>query len=161
MAGMGQRGPQKQPTQLRLLRGETRPSRLGHGDPVPRAAEPAMPEWFDTRHAAVWRRVTAEVRAMNMLHAADADVLVALVRAVCRMEDAARLVMGHGVLVTGEGGRQVRNPACFVEREAAEAVRRLGREFGLTPSGRADLGHGLGGGLPDPKDPARLLTPPG
>ena len=26
---MGQRGPQKQPTRLRMLRGESRPSRLG------------------------------------------------------------------------------------------------------------------------------------
>ena len=72
---MGQRGPQKQPTSLRMLRGERRPSRIGHGEPVPRLEEPEPPSWFDERHRQVWDRLTVEVRAMHLLHSADRDVL--------------------------------------------------------------------------------------
>ena len=68
---MGQRGPQKRPTSLRMLRGETRPSRIGHGEPVPRLAEPDPPAWFDDRHRQTWDGITAEVRGMHLLHAAD------------------------------------------------------------------------------------------
>jgi P27 family predicted phage terminase small subunit len=74
-----------------------------------------------------------------------------------RVPDAARLVMAEGAIVEGKDGQRVRHPAVIVEREAAETVRRLAREFGLTPSGRADLGHAL----PPPPlglGPERLLT---
>jgi P27 family predicted phage terminase small subunit len=154
---MGQRGPQKAPTSLRMLRGERRPSRIGHGEPVPRAAEPEPPPSLDERHLQTWERLTAEIAGMHLLHSADRDVLVALVRAVCRHEDAARLVMAEGAVVTGKDGQRVRHPAVIIEREAAETVRRLAREFGLTPSGRADLGHAL---PPSPPGlgPERLLT---
>jgi P27 family predicted phage terminase small subunit len=153
---MGQRGPQKTPTSLRLLRGETRPSRIGRGEPAPRLAEPEAPPWFDERHLQTWKRLTTEVRAMHLLHSADRDVLVGLVRAIVRHEDAARLVAAEGLLVTGKDGRRVRHPAAIIEREAAETVRRLGREFGLTPSGRADLGRAAP--PPPGSGPERLLT---
>jgi P27 family predicted phage terminase small subunit len=156
----GQRGPQKRPTSLRMLRGESRPSRIGHGEPVPRAAEPEPPTWFDERHRQTWERLTTEIRGMHLLHSADQDVLAALVRAVCRHEDAGRIVAAEGLMVTGKDGQRVRHPAVIVEREAAETVRRLAREFGLTPSGRADLGHAM---PPSPPGlgPERLLSPPG
>jgi P27 family predicted phage terminase small subunit len=93
---------------------------------------------------------------MHLLHSADRDVLVALVRAVCRHEDAARLVAAEGLVVTGKDGQRVRHPAAIIEREAAETVRRLAREFGLTPSGRADLGHAAP--PPPGSGPERLLT---
>lgn len=73
---------------------------------------------------------------MHLLHSADRDVLAALVRAICRHEDVARLVAAEGVVVTGKDGQRVRHPAAIIEREAGETVRRLAREFGLTPSGR-------------------------
>jgi P27 family predicted phage terminase small subunit len=127
---------------------------------VPRAEAPDAPDWFDDRHLAMWGRLGRELAGMHLWHSADRDVLVALVRAICRQEDAARDVMARGVLVEGVDGGLVRNPACFVEQSAAESVRRLGREFGLTPSGRADL-RGVGMAPPSGrKDPARLLTPP-
>jgi P27 family predicted phage terminase small subunit len=157
---MGQRGPAKRPTTLRMLRGEHRPSRIGHGEPIPRLADPEPPPWFDQRHLEVWQRLTAEIAGMHLLRRADEAVLVTLVRAVCRHEDAARLVMAEGAIVEGKDGQRVRHPAVIVEREAAETVRRLAREFGLTPSGRADLGHAL---PPPPPGlgPERLLSPPG
>lgn len=157
MGGQGS-GQRKQPTALRLLRGESRPSRIGHGEPVPRAAEPEPPRarWWDRRHRDVWERVCGELRAMGLLHSADRDTLVSLVRAVVRQEQAAQQVAEQGVLVTGRDGNPVRNPGLFVEQSAADAVRRLAREFGLTPGGRADLGRGR---VP-PRDgmgPERLL----
>jgi phage terminase small subunit len=38
-------------------------------------------------------------------------------------------------MITGKDGQRVRHPAVIVEREAAETVRRLAREFGLTRAG--------------------------
>lgn len=142
------------PSQLRLLHGETRPSKLNFDQPVPAGLEPGRPDWFDDRHLAVWDRVTGELRAMHLLHAADQDTLVCYVRAILRHADAAKLAM-KGVLVEGSEGGMVRNPAVIIEVQAAEQVRRFAREFGLTPSSRADLA-----GTPSPSGMAadRLLS---
>lgn len=152
---MGERGPKKTPSQLRLLRGETRPSQINYDQPVPPLVEPAMPDWFDDRHAAVWERECEQLRAMHMLHAADQDTLVVYVRAVLRHEDAARLVMSAGVVVRGADGQPVRNPAVMVEAQSGEAVRRLAREFGLTPSSRVEF---TAGGGPTLLPAERLLS---
>jgi P27 family predicted phage terminase small subunit len=156
-SGYGPAWTAEDATKLRLLLGETRPSRIGRGEPVPRLADPQPPDWFDERHRQVWDQLTTDVRAMGLLHSADQAVLVGLVRVVCRHEDAARLVEAEGVVVTGKDGHQVRHPAVIIEREAAETVRRLAREFGQTPSGRADLGHATPSAPPG-SGPERLLT---
>ncbi len=93
---------------------------------------------------------------MNLLHSADADAMTAYCCKVVRLESAEKALAAEGVLVDGRDGR-VRNPAYFVAAEAAGSVRRIGREFGLTPSGRADMRH-----APPPGPPGagteRLLT---
>lgn len=154
---MGQTGRRRVPTELRLLRGESRPSRIGHGEPVPRAGEPGPPEWLTAAQRAIWDRLTAELRSMNLLHSADADVLIAMVLASDRMQQAATVLAAEGLMATGRDGGQVRHPASFIAQSSADQVRRLGHELGLTPAGRADLGRsaplsppGLG--------PERLLT---
>ena len=48
---MGRRGPAPTPTKVKRLRGETRPSRLNHAEPLPHPALPRMPADMDA-----WRR---------------------------------------------------------------------------------------------------------
>lgn len=147
------------PSRVRELRGETRPSQLRPVQPMPGLGDPpTMPRWFTSRHVEVWQAITAELDGMRMLHSCDREVLVVLVAAVVRHETAARAVAAEGVMVEGEDGRRVRNPAVIVEHQAAEQVRRLAREFGLTPSARADLGSPRA--APSDRDPERLFTTP-
>ncbi len=152
---MGARGPKKTPSQLRLLRGESRPSQINYDQPVPALREPEMPAWFDDRHAAEWRRVCAELRGMRMLFAADRDVLVAYVGAVTMHEDAMRLRMQSGVVVKGRDGGAVRNPAAMIESHSKRALQQLARDIGLSASGREDLT--MPGGRPG-LQAARLLS---
>ena len=152
---MGARGPKKQPSQLRLLRGETRPSQINYNQPVPPTDEPQRPDWFDERHNAVWDQTCYQLRGMHLLHAADQQMLIAYVRASCRQEDAARLVMQAGIVVRGKDGQVVANPACRIEAASWTAVNRLGREFGLSPSARADFSQAGG---PQLLAAERLLT---
>jgi phage terminase small subunit len=62
-------------------------------------------------------------------------------------------------VVDGKDGQRVRHPAVIVEKESGETVRRLAREFGLTPSGRADLRQAVPPSPPGLGSPERLLTP--
>jgi hypothetical protein len=44
---MGRRGPAPTPTKVKMLRGETRPSRLNHREPMPSPDVPKMPADMD------------------------------------------------------------------------------------------------------------------
>jgi P27 family predicted phage terminase small subunit len=130
-----------QPTKLRILHGETRPSRIRADEPQPREAEPDPPEWLTPEARAVWDRTTVELRAMGLLAAADTDALVVYVNAVTNYAKAQQLIDRSGILIVA--GRKdrgvVKNPANIVAEHNAVIVHRLAREFGLTPSARVNL----------------------
>jgi P27 family predicted phage terminase small subunit len=117
-----------------------------------------MPGWFNDAQAQVWDRYVVQLRGMDLLHAADTDALTCLVLAVVQRDDGARILAAEGLLTEGRRGGRVRHPATLIMRQASSDILRFSREFGLTPAGRESLHRPL---PPDPKDPARLLTPPG
>ena len=133
------RGPAASPTKLRLLHGETRPSRINYNEPVPAAMEPVMPEWFTPEARAVWERVTYQLRMMGLLHAADQDALVVYCEAVVNYTHAQQMVSKAGLLVRGRDGNAVKNPAVQMVREFGATIRVMSAEFGLTPSARVGL----------------------
>jgi phage terminase small subunit len=81
---MGRRGPAPTPSALKRLRGETRPSRLNHHEPVPAADVPKLPADMDADAKVVWRRVMRDMRHTGVIRAADADVLRCYCEAVSR-----------------------------------------------------------------------------
>jgi phage terminase small subunit len=56
---------------LKILHGETRPSRIGGPEPQPRETEPEFPEWLGEEARPIWDRVTGELASMTLLFAAD------------------------------------------------------------------------------------------
>lgn len=136
---MGSRGPAPSPTRLKLLKGETRPSRIGHGEPVPRAAEPVPPGWLSPPARDVWDRTVTELDAMGLAHAADADALTVYCCAVVNYARAQQLLDRSEPLLRGSDGGVVRNPAQQMANACAVIIGRFAREFGLTPSARVNL----------------------
>ena len=129
------------PTKLKLLRGETRPSRLNRSEPTPRSTRPRMPLDMSPAAIAVWRRVLREMGATGVITSADGDVLRTYCESVARYGYAAKLLETSGPLVRGQKGELVKNPLHQVVRDNAVLVRSLARELGLTPAARANL-HG-------------------
>jgi len=144
---MGSRGPAPTPTRLKVLRGETRPSRLNHAAPEPRGGRPRQPADLSPAASAVWRRVLREMGATGVISAVDADILRAYCEAVSRYAYAAAALEQVGPLITAAGsgarrGELVKNPLHQVVRDNALLVRALARELGLTPAARVGLtGH--------------------
>jgi P27 family predicted phage terminase small subunit len=155
---MGRRGPPPKPTKLKLLHGESRPSRVGNPEPQPRERLPRVPDWLTAEAREVWDRTVAELDAMGLAYAADTDSLVIYVNAVVNYVRAQKILDLAGVMIKGVDGGIVRNPANAVVKQNAAIVGRFAREFGLTPSARV----GLTIELRDPEDSrdlaARLLS---
>jgi len=135
---MGRRGPAPAPTRVKMLRGETRPSRLNLHEPMPSPDVPKMPADMDAEAKVVWRRVLRDMRYTGVIRAADADVFRCYCEAVARYAQAARLYAQSGPLIRRDGN-MVKTPLHQVARDNADEIRQFARELGLSPSARVGL----------------------
>lgn len=136
---MGRRGPQPVPTQLRLLRGETRPSRVNQAEPQPRELPLSRPDWLSAGGRHEWDRVAPDLTAMRAAHQVDSSALAAYCEAVARFRVATELVARAGLMLKDRDGTIRRNPAVAQARDASIEMRMWAREFGLTPAARQPL----------------------
>jgi P27 family predicted phage terminase small subunit len=153
---VGRRGPASLPTRVKLLHGETRPSRLNHNEPRPPSDAPVMPADLEPAAQKVWARVMA-TQAPGVILAAHTDTLRLYCEWVVRYEAWSRHLARSGPLIKGARGHDlVRNPLVAMVRDAGAEVRVLARELGLTPSSLSGVHV-----APEPADSAMLalLTP--
>lgn len=135
---MGRRGPAKEPTKIKLARGETRPSRVNYTEPQPKLRQPRMPSDMTPRAKAIWQHVVREMGDAEVIVAADRDALRCYVEAVDRYVGSQRMLARSSILLN-RNGVLVKSPLHQVVRDNAEQVRLWARELGLTPAARAGL----------------------
>lgn len=136
---MGKRGPAPTPTALRLVRGETRPSRVNRNEPKPPLAEPVeVPEYLDADAQKVWQRLAPSLKARGVLTPWDVDLFGAYCTAVVHHRRAVRLVNETAVALKSEAG-VVKHPAMQIVRDQAQLMTTIGSRFGLTPSDRSSI----------------------
>ena len=136
---MGQRGPAPLPTRLKLLRGESRPSRVNYDEPIPTAMYLNVPEDLSSEARQVWSAVVQAIHHTGVLTAADADTLRMYCEAVVRYRAAESMLTKTGPLIKGRDGEFVKNPLHQIVRDNALLMRSLARELGLTPAARSGL----------------------
>ena len=137
---MTRRGPAPTPTALKILRGETRPSRVNRDEPRPVGELVPIPEDISPEAQAVWRRVVREFGHTGVIRGADGDVMRIYCETVARYEKASRLLDASGPLIKGaRGGELVKNPLHQIVRDNAVLIRSLASELGLTPAARVGL----------------------
>lgn len=141
---MGKRGPRKQPTKLRLLRGD--PSKEGkHADePVPPAGAVTPPEWVTGKALDKWNEVVPQLEAMGLITPADTEAIgryCAMYEQWIRYLDQIR--RGLDVLVIRDKDGKVKymqsTPAATMFVKLAHSMLRIEQEYGLTPSARAGM----------------------
>lgn len=136
---MGKRGPAPTPTNLRLLRGETRPSRVNRNEPKPPVDEIVVPPtYLDADARAVWARLAPSLHARGVLTAWDADLFGTFCTAVVHHRRAVELVNQANVLLKTPSG-VTKHPAMQIIRDQAAIMTTVGGRFGLTPSDRSSL----------------------
>ena len=136
---MGARGPAPIPNRLRLLRGETRPSRVNYNEPIPVALNLQVPSDLSSEAREVWVAVVQAVHHTGVLTSADVDTLRLYCEAVARYRSAEDMLVKTGPLIKGRNGEFVKNPLHQIVRDNALLMRSLARELGLTPAARSGL----------------------
>jgi P27 family predicted phage terminase small subunit len=127
------------PTELKLLHGERRPSRLNRNAPKAKNV-PVMPEGMSAPAQAIWNRITRDYAHTGVLTSVDTDAVRVYCEAVVRYEHAAAMLEQSGPLVRGaRRGDLIKNPLHQIVRDDADLIRAFARELGFTPSARSAL----------------------
>lgn len=141
---MGKRGPPKQPTKLRVLKGNPAKRPLPEAEPKPKEGEPACPADIRSDPLAwdKWCEVVVLLDDMQMLTVTDASVIAQLCRAHSTMTRTKQAIDREGMTVVNETkfGVTVKRHPLWTEYWSAEnLLNKLLGQVGLTPSGRASL----------------------
>ncbi|BEP14802.1 phage terminase small subunit P27 family [Acidothermaceae bacterium B102] len=129
------------PTALKLLAGNPGQRPLNN-DPVPPEGELVPPAYWaesDPEALAEWERVLPILIKMRLATVADRTALIGYCEQWSLYLTANELVRSQGLLIVGQKGNDVRNPAVQIARDALAMVKVFCTEFGLTPSARSRI----------------------
>ncbi len=144
---MGRRGPIPKSNELKMLEGNPSKRPLKGDQPQPSAAADSCPSWLAPAARDEWQRLAPELIKLGILTEADQAMFAAYCTACAVWRRAQEVISKQGpVYVTGKG-KLLPRPEVALAHSAAEQMRVLGAEFGLTPASRARLQ------LPPPRSP--------
>jgi P27 family predicted phage terminase small subunit len=143
-------GRKPKPTALKMLEGNPGKRKLNRNEPKFSGA-PTCPTWLNKSAKKEWKRVTAELRALDMLRALDTAALAAYCQSYARWQSAEATIEKEGQTVNepivnkaGEvvGHKTKRHPATTISKDALSAMLRASALFGFDPSSRSRLSVG-------------------
>lgn len=146
---MGKRGPAKKPVELKLLEGTFRKDRDTIG-PKPKPLRPKCPSWLPRKAKLHWNKLAPMLERLGLLTEIDGDEFARYCLYTVRAREAEEDIQRRGLLVPGEKGGLVKNPACQLARDYGAAASRLAAKFGLSPADRNGLPVNVGDDDDDP-----------
>ena len=142
-------GPSPKPTAIKHLQGNPGRRPANQREPQPRQRRPKMPTYLSESEQAEWRRITRELKAMNLLTSADGDAIAIYCQVAVRYQTATKSVADNGLIVETPNGYPVINPALSIVNKSIQQMHRLLTEFGMTPAARSRISVPE----PEPSDP--------
>lgn len=136
---MGKRGPQPEPTALRLIKGNPGRRPLNNLEPQPRKQAPPRPAWLDADAAAVWDDLADELNITGLLTSVDGHAFAAYCATYARWRRAQIDIDRNGETETVRGKGIRRRAIVAICRELLNQVLKFQREFGLSPSSRSSI----------------------
>jgi P27 family predicted phage terminase small subunit len=155
---MGERGPPPKPTALKLAGGNPGGRPLNADEPVPPAGEPDPPTWLGERGREIWDQLVPRMAKIGLARSIDGAALARYCVLLVQFSDAALFVEQNGLTYAfplqqpdsgdGKKGKRRSRPAVSGFRafpqvklmnDLNNALVKLEREFGLTPSARTRI----------------------
>ena len=135
---MGKRGPAKKPSSIKLIEGTFRSDRDSEG-PKSRPLKPKYPAWLPRKAKLKWNELAPRLEELGLLTEIDGEEFGRYCLYSIRQREAEEDIEKRGLLVPGEKGGLVKNPACQLARDYGAAASRLAAKFGLNPADRDGL----------------------
>jgi P27 family predicted phage terminase small subunit len=141
---MGKRGPRKEPTILKIAKGNPGKRPLNESEPKPPSDAILPPDWVTGVSLEKWNDVVPKLTGMGVMTNADIDTIARY----CTMHEQfvkylEQVRRGLDVLVIRDDAGKVKymqsTPAATMLSKLAASMLRIEQEFGLTPSARSGI----------------------
>jgi P27 family predicted phage terminase small subunit len=131
-------GPRRQPTALRLLRGNPGKRKINRLEPQPPPLETVCPpELVSPVAQAEWTRVAAGLIASGQVTTVDRALLIGYCQKWAQWQALEEAAAAHPFILKGPQGKPIPNPALNLAFKAFNLLIRASAELGMTPSARS------------------------
>jgi len=137
---MSRGGQNRQPAELKLLKGTLRPSRERAERPKPLTAAPPCPNWLSPVARTEWKRIVPELFRIGVLSRIDMAALAAYCENYAVMVQCSNYIRrkgGYAKYLAGKNSQTA--PHITAMNKAAAHIRAFCTEFGMTPSSRGRM----------------------
>ena len=137
---MGERGPTKKPTYLKVLEGNPGNRPLDPDPPAvpPRTRIPTPPRAMGKHGRREWRRIAKVLVGLELLTDLDMTLFTAYCHLYEDWYDAQKQVTEFGTMLqSSRTGGLYQNPYVAIKRQALRDMKDLSAKFGLSPADRA------------------------
>lgn len=137
---MGKRGPKKEPTVLKLIKGNPGRRPINKREPKPNLGLPKCPAHLNEVAKLEWRRVSRELSSVGLLTKLDRASLAAYCQAWGRWVDAEVNLkkLGSPLFKTPSGYIQ-QSPYLSIANRALRQMKEFGASLGLSPADRGGI----------------------
>lgn len=135
-------GRKPKPSHLKILGGETRPSRVNRNEPVASSGIATAPEWLSARAAEIFGQISGTLDGMGIASPDDQAALALLASRLEEVEILTAVVEDGGRTYESDSGLVKARPEVAMRNEAMRHAQSLLAEFGLTPSARNKVSVG-------------------
>lgn len=135
------RGPKKEPTALRLLKGNPGRRALPADEPKPPPALKTLkpPVWLPLQGKKEWKRLLPILCKTGVLTEVDVSALAGYCNAWATWIDAIQTLKREGRIQITRNGYAAPTPYVKIERDAQADMLKWSRELGITPSARTNV----------------------
>lgn len=138
MAGNGNSGRKRKPTQLKLVEGQHYRLNERKNEPVAMGELGDAPAHFSDQQRAIWAYAIQHA-PRGLLKASDGPVLETWCIALCLHRKATEMVNSTPVIIKTANGTPIQSPWLAVLNKQAIVMRSLVSELGFSPAARARI----------------------
>lgn len=134
-------GRAPKPTALKVLQGNPGRRPLNENEPTFEKTDEILkpPAFLSSYGKREWKRISPMLVKNNLLTDADITTLAAYCQAYNRWIEAEKAIRTYGMTCVTDKGNIIQRPEVGIANKAMSEMVKYAKEFGLTPSSRANL----------------------
>ena len=136
---MGKRGPAKEPTALKRLKGNPSKEQLNNDDLIVPCELPTAPAHLSVGAKREFNRLGLLLKKHGLVSLLDRNTLALCAAAWDNSVEATKEIRKYGHVLYTDKGYPFQNPHVAIYNKAVEQYNKYMAEFGLSPSSRARL----------------------